>query len=569
MLVSNCHALKNYDSATAENAKNLNFKAHSVMFATATPVDKVMHLGYLFRAKVFGEGTMGQTLEKLGMSKEDQHVGGGKIVQVWKANPGISASERLRRLEGLFDQMTKDGLTLKREVSLHGVDIATDHVDLPPEAQEAMKQIEKEMSGEEAYAKIQHHKEAIWDLKGSLYQLASEAKYHSGGFGGSFGIGPIPESIKQAMAKVKEKIAKHQEGLQAAYAEAKTKNRGAVLMAMRMAQERFKVDHAVESIQKELAEGRKVVLFGASVNPSVADDESDTPTADAVMNESTMQLLREKLTAAGIKFGELHGGVTKGKQLKAMNEFQNGDLPVMIGTVQSGGVGINLDDRVGDKPRTLLMMTPPFSAVDNIQAAGRINRLTTKSASRIRFLLANTPIDKWNANLISSKMGTLGAAVKGAVGDLDVELEEGPEDPVAGAEKLIAEHGPFQWGSLLGNSNPSEWTMPFGKHAGKPLKEVPADYLQWAKDKMTALNPAQKKKIAAHLGAQPAPAAKPAAPAGQPGDYVMPFGKHQGKPLKNMPESYLMWMADQMKQGQFASKPELKQAVLGYLSGNH
>ena len=84
-------------------------------------------------------------------------------------------------------------------------------------------------------------------------------------------------------------------------------------------------------------------------------------------------------------------------------------------TPQKGGAGLSLDDTTGNAPRTMIVITPAFSAVDNVQCAGRTNRLTTKSDTDIIYLLADTDLDAWNQDIISRKMKTLGAAVKGDV----------------------------------------------------------------------------------------------------------------------------------------------------------
>ena len=43
-------------------------------------------------------------------------------------------------------------------------------------------------------------------------------------------------------------------------------------------------------------------------------------------------------------------------------------------------------------------------------------------------------------------------------------------------------------------------TLPFGKHKGKPIEEVPANYLQWALDNDVVRDPTLKVKILALLG---------------------------------------------------------------------
>lgn len=550
------HRAKRYGSAQAQHAYDMNKKAGAVMYCTATPADKPMEMTYLFRARVFGDRSWKETYEELGMEQVDQHTPNG-VKKIWKKSPSVSAAESLRRMEGLFDRMTEDGLMIKREVSMAQVDVQTEHVELPPEGKAKMEQIDKEMSGDDVYNKIQQHKENIWNLKGNLWQLGQLAKDESGGMGGNMGIGAVSESTKKAIAKVQAKIALEQAHLQAAYAEAKTKNRGVVLMTQRLAQERYKIHSAVESIMNELAEGRQVVLFGASVNKT-GDEEEGEPSD--VMDEGTMKLLREVLKMEGIEFGELHGNISKAKQRKYMEDFQAGKLPVVIGTTNSAGTGVNLDDRKGDKPRTLIMMTPPFSAVDNIQAAGRINRLTTKSGSRIRYLLSDSSVDKWNASLISGKMKTLGAIVSGSVGELDID-SEGVSDTQAELGKLIEEKGSYKWQSLVASKPAADVIMPFGQHKGVKMKDVPVDYLQYALANFTNMKPDLKTAIKEHLKAteQPEVAPAPVMPANA-ADVVMPFGKHKGKKLKDVPESYLKWMLENVN-----LKPLLKSAVQTHL----
>ena len=46
-------------------------------------------------------------------------------------------------------------------------------------------------------------------------------------------------------------------------------------------------------------------------------------------------------------------------------------------TPETGGTGVSLDDLYGDAPRSMIVITPPFSALEFVQMAGRVNRLTT------------------------------------------------------------------------------------------------------------------------------------------------------------------------------------------------
>ncbi len=182
-----------------------------------------------------------------------------------------------------------------------------------------------------------------------------------------------------------------------------TKDRAQVLMRQRFAQEKLKIPHAVSAVNEELKEGRRVVIFVAGVGSS---DEGELGTAGQ---------LREALATSGVdmaSIGELHGGDAGGGK-EVVEAFQSGAVKVMITTAQSGGTGHNLDDVRGDAPRTQIILTAPFSAIDNAQIWGRTHRLTTRSKSRMRYIFANTDVDRWNADLIRGKVMSLGAIVAG------------------------------------------------------------------------------------------------------------------------------------------------------------
>lgn len=373
LLLDESHSLKNWQSARAKHGNEMAKKAHAVMYATATPADKPLHLAHLFRAKVFGNRKQSETFEEMGMVQKTINTPHGTVTK-WEVNPRVGNAEVMRRISGLQDKMTEEGLMLRRELSFDGVDVGMHHIDLPPEAHEAMDKVA-----------------SLIDAKG------------------------YPPGLRKA----------------------------AILMHQRRQLEPYKVPATVDAIKKELAEGRDVVVFASRVNESEigGDDEGD----EGIGSEGTMKLLREALDGAGVKgVLELHGGITKAKRLKAMDDFQAGKGRVIIATIESGGTGINLDDTVGNRPRTMLMMTAPFSAVENVQAAGRIHRLKTKSDSRIRYIFGDVDVDHWNAKLISDKMKTLGATVSGNIRHLEGSPDVGD---------LVSEHKePYQWPSLIGGS---------------------------------------------------------------------------------------------------------------------
>lgn len=364
LIVEESQYAKNHDSARAKHAVEMSKRAHAVLFATATPIDKVQHLHYLERAGAFGKQWYGKTYEQLGLALEQQRTPNGYI-KVWKQK--LKSSEVMRRLSGLFDRLTQDGRMIRRELSMDGVPVTSHQLTLPQECHDAMNRIAQ-------------------DIK-------------------SRGLGPGQE-------------------------------RSQMLMHQRRQQEPYKVPHAVDMALEAMRDGRQVVIFASRVNESVVGDKDDE---SAIRSDGTMVLLKKAMLEAGVPeshIAEIHGGIAKDKIPNEMDRFQSSQARVVIATLESGGAGINLDDTRGDAPRTLIMMTAPFSAVDNMQGIGRVWRLKTQSVPHIHFLFGDTEVDEWNSGLIGKKMKTLGASVAGHVGKVDItELDEKdaidyePEDP--------------------------------------------------------------------------------------------------------------------------------------------
>lgn len=223
-------------------------------------------------------------------------------------------------------------------------------------------------------------------------------------------------------------------------ADAPPMRRGLVKMlglnALRTALEPFKLDATVERVQDRIDVGRKVVVFANRINPSEMPDW--WPDADSMTSVGTLDTLGDKLEAAGMRVGRLYGKHLKRAQ-ETIRGFQKGDTQVIIATPQAGGTGINLDDTVGDAPRSMVVMTAPFSSLEAIQQIGRINRLTTKSPADVRFVHASgVPVDDWNQGIILQKLALLGATVKGDVSRLDISrmAEASDEDLAELAEKI-------------------------------------------------------------------------------------------------------------------------------------
>jgi uncharacterized protein (DUF3820 family) len=122
----------------------------------------------------------------------------------------------------------------------------------------------------------------------------------------------------------------------------------------------------------------------------------------------------------------------------------------------------------------------------------------------------------------------------------------------------------------------------FGKHRGKLVEEVPPDYLEWLIRKdVPSSRPDLREAL---LRAKPPVTNSPPAIPGprdavsseyssiQPGvlqsaaqtsgaNYVVTFGKHNGKKLSEIPTSYLLWLSDNPT---FKPPPALQAALLDF-----
>lgn len=335
-------------------------KAHSVLFATATPADQPSHLPYLERISLLQGRPVKEALDELGFYEQAKLDLKTKEVigHVWQAKPGLTEVDVAHSIDKLFAALTADGKAIKHEISMQGIAVQVHKVQLPSEAIGVMDDIIKAWGGDNA-----------------------------------------------------GRLVKAQQ-----------------MMNLRRQQEPFKVPATVELIQDAVGRGRKVVVFVQRVNaaeaalpikkhnPETGEMETVGKTVIAA-SDGTVKLLRNELQKLGYTkddIAELHGDSEESAG-KAMARFQKGKAKVVLATIESGGTGINLDDAVGDAPRTLIMMTPPWSSVENVQAIGRVWRLSTKSVPEMSYVLADSKIDNEGMAIIERKMRMLGAVVGGQV----------------------------------------------------------------------------------------------------------------------------------------------------------
>lgn len=333
--------------------------AKKVLYATATPADKPIHLPYLSRMGILEGQSLYDAMVGLGMRQDIRTIKtktGARIQkEVWVTD---NPHNTLSQMDELFTRLTKDGRMIKREISMDGVEVAIDEI---PRTQE-----------------MNDRAHAIANL--AVHGMSDRT------------------------------IAIHQ----------------------RLQLEQDKVPATVEWIKKELDAGRRPIVFVALANPSEAGQNIYNDNGDVIdrvvasIAEGTPSLLRAALAKEGITdVAEIHGGqsddgkVTRKKQIGSMSDFQAGNARVVIATVEAGGTGINLDDRVGNAPRSTLFMSAPYSGIAAAQAFGRAHRMTTRSLSKITFLSTGLASDLHALGVLGGKFEALGATVRSESANTD------------------------------------------------------------------------------------------------------------------------------------------------------
>jgi superfamily II DNA or RNA helicase len=361
MIWDEAHKLKNISSETSKTGLRMIRASGGNLFFSATPADMAHHVHYMVESGLFGKVSAADVFKRMGLIQRKQRTPKGAVM-IWEANPALGLQKVLENMEKEFTELTRQGRMIKREIALDGVTVLFTAIPPSPGAMMVQNKIET--------AYINEYGDRLVGIR-----------------------------------------------------------RASMLQHQRRALETFKVEQTIAAIKASLAENRKVVVFMARVNYSevaikrvvrdafgnVVGEERDV----VHQSDGTVKLMREALAREGITdISEIHGGASG--TTGSMDDFQAGKTRVVLATVEKGGTGINLDDVVGNAPRDMVIVTSPFSAVDMVQAIGRVWRMTTKSYPRIHVLYADTNIDSWNMGIIARKMKMLNAVVSGDVPALDV-----------------------------------------------------------------------------------------------------------------------------------------------------
>lgn len=96
------------------------------------------------------------------------------------------------------------------------------------------------------------------------------------------------------------------------------------------------------------------------------------------------RLLEELCQHMGVSYGAINGSTSTAERSVLMSRFNSATHSISVLGISSdvGGIGIELDDKVGKLPREMVML-PVANGISFIQAVGRIQRSNTKSMSKV------------------------------------------------------------------------------------------------------------------------------------------------------------------------------------------
>ena len=355
VIYDEAHNMKNRTGPQAEKA--LAIEAKKAIFATATPLDTAP-AGAYFLSRVTGIDQQ-EIYDSLGLYEEEGVFG----ESYWASS--LSSQEINKRLAEYRRQLISSGLMMRRIHPFFG-SIISSNVEMTDGIRNEEKQINDYWSKQPGLAAAGQR----------ILELQRWEEAHK--------VPAIYDNLRQSLDDGKQVVVAVATSGDQAF---KGLTKGTTLK---------EVKRRIKQLNKK--SGKKSGLIpilkekGGNKNWYVGRKGSAT-------------LLKERLAEDGINFSEL---TQYQKGIKEVDKFQSGESKVMIMTPQSGGTGINLDDRTGERPRHLIIGTKGFAGDKLEQLLGRVSRKTTKTPSLGEFVgLKNGVAELRQTAVLKDKLSAL------------------------------------------------------------------------------------------------------------------------------------------------------------------
>lgn len=153
---------------------------------------------------------------------------------------------------------------------------------------------------------------------------------------------------------------------------------------VRLSEPSCKLDALMEDLDDYLAAVESVVVFAQS--------------------RQLIEMASRRLQGAGIAHSLIKGGQTSRARQTAIDDFQAGEVPVILVVIAAGGLGITLT-----RARIGIFLQRSFSQVDMLQAEGRIHRIGSeghKSVIYVNYVSKGT-VEEKQLLILEGKAGKL------------------------------------------------------------------------------------------------------------------------------------------------------------------
>ena len=187
--------------------------------------------------------------------------------------------------------------------------------------------------------------------------------------------------------------------------------------------ERSRLPAAIELAKQGRAKGWSVGIFTETrsgrdeIHDFLKDADDATHGQISKLLPPLPDVIKTLRDAFGSDFANFSGSYSEMRQ-EELAAFNKGEKPVMASTYAAGGMGVDMDDKSGVRPRLAIFLGPPWSGVMFDQAMGRFWRFGTKSDVFAVFLTSDS---KAEFSLVHGKviprLASLRALIKGVHSD--------------------------------------------------------------------------------------------------------------------------------------------------------
>ncbi len=188
--------------------------------------------------------------------------------------------------------------------------------------------------------------------------------------------------------------------------EAKAQGLAAITLARRKS-EFGKLDFMIDEVKELIADGNQVAVFlNFREHLAVMRDALKLKT-QPVWGTAWLRKEWEDWGDRGGRWVDVDGAAQKpDERTNIIDDFQSGAAKVILVSLMAGGAGISLHDEKGIAPRQSLI-SPSYSAIDLVQAVGRIWRAGSHSKATQRIIYAAGTIEEEIAASVTAKIAQI------------------------------------------------------------------------------------------------------------------------------------------------------------------